>query len=463
MARTPAINTRSPKGTTTSSIQAPGLAAWASAVASITSTYGRGKLRLLAGHYYFNAAITLPYIIDLEGTSGLAAQTTLMFTNATNGLIVDGVTGYQMAGSIKDIYIWGSDVGLVGLTLSHLNHSKLVRVYVNKFVRQGIYINYCLLPELNGCLITGCGGPSYAQIEVDNSTCFIWNNTRISGNNTAGDTVAGLRIDRTLPATIIGGAIESTGVMIQLCSKTENSLAMQGVTFIGTDLENPGNNHAFIEAGYGWSGTTARGVIGLTLTGVNFSASGTTAIPYAIKLKHTSNFQITNMASVGVGSGTGTTAFLKLDGTTNAYTSLGVFAAPIYPPLVEENSIIRPDARPNSPWTQAGTGLRLYFFGTLTVNSATPELPVPFYPGMYTANTAPTTINTLLPTGGVLPPNGQMFYINATDANTSIAHLGGSTSCRVNTPTGGTVALTQGRIYQLIYNSNSGHWVLMTQ
>ena len=439
------------------------VSAWNSAITSITSANGRAKLKLLSGQYKFTTAITKPYNITLEGTSGISGQTFMYFSNATDGIVVDGITEYPIAAPIKDIYVHGSNTALKGIQVLHTSCQVLENVYVNSFTQQGILIDNCIKPKLSNVIASANGGPSYAQIEVDNSTCFLWDNSYISGNNLVGNTIAGFRVDRTGPITMIGGAIESTDVPIQICSKAESVMPVQSVTIMGLDLENPGNGHAYIEAGYGWTGTTGSGVVGLTLLNLGLSPSGTTSIPYAIKLKNTCNFQIQNMGSVGVDDGSSTTAFLKLEGTTNKYANTGVFSTPIAIPLVEENGIFRIDASPSMPWYQAGTSQRVFFSGSLTANSATPFIPIPLMGGVATNNSTPTTITNLRPTGDARPPHGQIFYLECADANTTIANMGsGSYYFQIMTPTGASVTLVNGKIYQFIYNDTTANWVMMT-
>jgi hypothetical protein len=205
------------------------------------------------------------------------------------------------------------------------------------------------------------------------------------------------------------------------------------------------------------------GVVGFTLINPGFAVSGTTSVPYAVKLKHTCNFNIQNMGSIGVDGSTGTTAFLKLEGTTNKYASMGVISTPIAIPLVEENGVFRIDASPAMPWHQAGTSQRVFFSGSLTANSPIPFIPIPLLGGVATANSISTTITNMRPTGDARPPHGQVLYLECADPNTTIANMGsGSYFFQILTPTGASIALTNGKIYQFVYNDNTANWTMMT-
>ena len=442
-------------------------AAMASAITSL-SLHG-GAIKLNSGTYLFDAEVLISppvsYIkrINIVG-SGMFA-TMMKWTAATNGIRIDGATGdttIVASGSIRELTLHGNDIALDGVTAKDIFQFELDRVFVEFFVRRGVYIHWCITPKLSHCLFTANGGTGYAQIEVDRSTTFLWEHCYMSGHSLAHVPDCGMKIDGTGPSTLIGGAIESTGIPIKICSKSEGTYCCMSCTLMNVNFENPGDGNPYIEAGYGWTGANGGGVQKLVLINNSFSGSGTTSCPYPIKLKHTTAFNLVSHG--GAGNVADTVAFIKFEGTTNRYASWSPWSGPTGINMVELNGLIRPDANPSQPWTMEGTGEIIRFTSTLTIDAAEPEVFVPLPGGVQTANTTATVINSITPIGGIIPYHGQSLYVMCEDSHTSIAHNAVThTGFKIFTPTAGTVALSIGRIYKFIYNGNHGIWVMMNQ
>jgi hypothetical protein len=199
------------------------------------------------------------------------------------------------------------------------------------------------MSQLYQCQIINCGGPDFAEVEVDHSTTFKLDGTYIATGNS--NAAAGLRLDRTVAFSLIGGAIESCGIPIQLGSKNETNAPVEHGTILALDLENP--TGCYIEAGYGWQGAPGQAVRRVTFLNVNGSISGSTNIPYGVKLKHTDaiNFQqcCFNQPAKSI-------AHYWLEGSHNHRTIIGIegFGDPI--PRVYKNGLHDPTATPHNTY-----------------------------------------------------------------------------------------------------------------
>ncbi|HEY0869000.1 MAG TPA: glycosyl hydrolase family 28-related protein, partial [Acidothermaceae bacterium] len=109
----------------------------------------------------------------------------------------------------------------------------------------------------------------WAQVELDGCTTWRWEHDYISGGNAT--TPAGFRTDRSSVINLDEGAIESTGVNVQLGAKGENTNGASLINMRGVDMEGIPTTQA-IEAGYGWHGATQGGsIFGLNVQGCSFA------------------------------------------------------------------------------------------------------------------------------------------------------------------------------------------------
>jgi hypothetical protein len=275
--------------------------------------------RIPAGRYVCTADLLLPVgegCVDLEGDGWNATQILFLGAGVTRGLYLHGDIGlYPKAGTIRNLAIKcynGASRGLTGVGLDLL---RLERLQITGAAGAGLWLDGTIMTRVDQCLIGGNGSATEANIEVDHSTTFCWTGTYISGSHPG--TPAGLRLDRTVGVQIIGGAIESTGIPIQIGSKAEAVYGCSHGTILAVDLENPGAGNPFMEAGYGWTGTLGQGVRAWDVRACQGWPSGTPSAPYGIKLKHTTAMGFDNCHWVQPGTPTAT---YWLEGVTNVGT-----------------------------------------------------------------------------------------------------------------------------------------------
>src|ERR1700722_4900491 len=152
----------------------------------------------------------------------------------------------------------------------------------------------------------------YSQVELDSCTTWLWEHNYISGGNAS--TPAGIRVDRSSVINFIAGAVESTGINVQLNAKYEPAIATYLIRFKGMDMEGGGDH--YIEAGYGWQGVTAAGSLyGLHIEGCNLAVASNI---YGIKLANTDSSFI-DMCSIESGSN----CAILYDGSDNTRMRLG--------------------------------------------------------------------------------------------------------------------------------------------
>jgi len=389
------------------------------------------------GTYLVSATLTWPQYVDIIG-SGLF-NTTIKTVNAIT-LVSASYAGpdYKQWGSMENISLQGANIGLIGLDVQYNYQMKLDHVFFGYFATNGAMINRTIMTKMSHCLFLGCGDATHGSLEVDYSTTFNWVSNYISGGQ------IGLMIDRTA-FTIFNGAVESSGRVL-LGSKSEASWPTGG-TIIGLDIENPGNGNAYLEAGYGWTGTTGQGITGFELLNCSMPPATTTSIPYGIKIKHSDG---AHFARNAIGQPGSPTAMIKLEGLTNLRMSITGLSSAVSYTYIEENGVERTDARPDHPWYQAGEhsvlGSKI-----LTQNSTTPAING--YSYVKTNSTAATTITNM--TGGI---DGQVLYIFATDSNTTLQHNAGGAG-QILTQAGVNLALTIAKAYCFIYDSSTTAWV----
>src|SRR5207237_486902 len=69
----------------------------------------------------------------------------------------------------------------------------------------------------------------------------------------------------------------------------ESGLPCSGVVLRGLEVENRGNGNAYIDIGAGLTGTAL--VLDVLLDGMFASPSGTTTVPYAVRMQNISGFE----------------------------------------------------------------------------------------------------------------------------------------------------------------------------
>jgi hypothetical protein len=376
-----------------------------------------GKMTLPAGILQLSASPLWPASVTIEGQG--KEVTIVRISGAVNGLNAHdaGPTYAHQSGRLKDLTVQGAAGALVGVDVNFRNMPRLEKVRVTGFARQGVYFNNCIMPKLDHSLVQACGGASFAQVEVENSTTFLWDHSYISGGNVT--TIAGIAIDKTTSFIIIGGASESTGIPIRLCGKADAVIGTNAGLIWGIDLENPNNGaDCYIELGAGWTGAQYQGVTRLTVGGVNQSPSGSATVKYGIKAQNTDTVHLLPNKWGTPAFGAGGVSNVELVGVNNIRWSATPQSSNLGAGLfyVRENGAERKDAKPYQPWEQGGRNLVL---AKQVAVGATPDCAGASY--LQSSNGGATTVLNF--TGGVV--DGQLLIFGASDAVTTIKHNNG--------------------------------------
>lgn len=423
-------------------------AAFAAAITAAQAA--NAKLYLPPGTFQLSSPMPWPAGLDIEGAG--KDRTTVRVSGAVNGIdAADAGPGYAMSGTLRKFTLQGAGGALKGINLNFRNMPHIEAVRVSGFAQQGIYFNNCLLGFLgHQSYVINCGGATFAQVEVENSTTFLWDHAYISGTGVT--TVAGLAIDKSSSTTIVGGAIESTGIPIRLGAKADAVTGVKGVSILGINLENPNNGATcYIEMGAGWSGAANQGVTNVQGF-YNASPSGSTTVAFSVKAQNTDTVYFAQCRTGLPTFANGGIANFELAGTTNIRWSLGPMSSALGVSLmhVRENGAQRPDALPFFHWMQSGGNIPVLARVTLALNSATPDTGGYCFVG--TNSAIATTILNL--TGGF---DRQLLYIYAGDVNTTLKHNNAGTG-KFSLIAGVDKLLAVGSVTPFLWDPNVPGW-----
>lgn len=228
--------------------------------------------------------------IDITGEGQNYSEIEFFGSGATNGLWINGTSGFQYAGAIRNLTVNGSNTNPAGIKLTYLNRPVLDKVIIRAVAGTGLLVDNVIMPTINDSLILGCGTPSKYGAEFNVGTCAVLRQVYIAGGEAPGGTslrAGGLSVNRWANFNMLGGAIESTNTPITICNQTEGSSYCVAGTFIGVDLENPGNNRPYIDIGAGWTGAAGFGVRSYSFIACHGTPSGTTLVPYGVNVTNT--------------------------------------------------------------------------------------------------------------------------------------------------------------------------------
>lgn len=221
-------------------------------------------------------------------------------TGVTHGLYFNGNGTVQYCGGVEHLKIQGVNNAARGITFSYCNHPQVNRCLITGINGAGVKFDNTYLGLLSHTLLTGCGGTVEGCVEVDHSTTWMWEHSRISGAQAS--PLGGLLIDRTQTFTVVGGNIENCGIPIKITSKAEGTTPTVGGMIASIDLEKPGTD--YIEMGYGWSGAASGAAQRILLYGVQGYPSGASSITYGVKLSNTEDIRFHNCSFGLAGSPT---------------------------------------------------------------------------------------------------------------------------------------------------------------
>ncbi|MCE5292918.1 MAG: hypothetical protein LLG14_27295 [Nocardiaceae bacterium] len=288
--------------------------------------------------------------IDVIGSGWSAGGIRFSGAAVTTGLTFSG-SGYSYAGEVRNLRIRGASGAVRGVTFTDCNQPSVSRCHFSNFSGAAVAYLGTLLGKFSHCLVTGCGSATEGSVEVDRSgavasTTFYWDHSYVSGGNT---TVGGLIINRTYHVTIVGGAIESTGIPLRIGHRTDTTIGCVTGVVQGVDFENPGNSNVYIDIGLGCS--SAALIQGWTIENCNGSPSGTTTVAHAVRAVASRDLHCTNN-NWSVPNGT---SYHELDGTANRGTVIGahwqLFGVGGVP-WVRVNDVQQMAAGPQAEWAR---------------------------------------------------------------------------------------------------------------
>lgn len=388
--------------------------------------------------------VGLSTAVDIQGVSWTTGGLRFEGASVTTGLTFSG-SSYSYCGEVRNLRIHCADGAVRGITFDDVNHPRVTNCAIHGADGAGVLYDTTLMGELNHTLIIGCGSATEASVEVDGvGTTWLWNHSRISDGDT---TQGGLKIDRTFGVTMLGGAIESSGTPLRIGSKTETSRGCEGGIIHGVDFENPGNGNPYIDCGEGLS--SSAGVVSYDIRGCIGTPSGTTTVPYAVRMNASSALRFgCNRWAVPNG-----TSVHELTSTTNTGIVVEAHrdAFGTATPWARLNGAQVKAAGPHLEW--ASGGVPRGFVGTSVAvrTGATPSILLfdaqgGYYSQIIMSNGGATTVTAL--TGG---ERGMEITIFADDANTTLTHST-STSDQFNTLAGSNLAMASGKAYRFVHN-----------
>lgn len=411
------------------------------------------------GRYRFLSDLAIPVgngsAIDISGEGKELTQIEFFGAGSTRGIVLDGVTGYVYAGVISDLAVFPNSGAGRAITLENLNKPKIENVNILNSPACGIYIDTCIMPRLSHLLLNGCGSASAGGIEIDNSTTAFLDEVYISGGEAAGGTgkIGGILIDRSVNFTMLGGAIESTGTPIKIASKSEGTTPCDGGVIIGTDLENPGNNLPYIDAGAGWTGAAALAAKSWTFINTHGFPSGTTTSVYGVKLEDTTGFTFTNCSLNQAGT---PTSVYELVGTSNTGTVINPCRAMFGSawPYVRVNGTQNVAAGPVVPWGQENLQP---IASHKVISGATPSALISaqggFYSSFFVDNGGATNMTRLTD-----PVQGATVTLLASNGNTTLIHLGGGGTGQFFLTGAVDLPMVANTPYLFYCNPNNDNW-----
>jgi len=219
------------------------------------------------GTYRITQPLSVPSATSIVGAGMNAA---VLLCDGVSGLLHESPPeSYEQAGRVQEIWFQGRAGAAVGLTADYRQHLLLDRVRFSGFSRQSVLLRHTLMSTLRECLIQGGGNQDVASVEVQNSTCFLWEHSRISGGNP--NCCAGLRLDGVVPFELRGGCLESCGCCLQIACNPDVKVRSGPGVVSCMDLENPVGR--YVQTGLGWKGTPGTAVKEVTFANCTLTTS----------------------------------------------------------------------------------------------------------------------------------------------------------------------------------------------
>jgi len=406
-----------------------------------------GTVRCL-GDINYEAAHT--GAVDIYGHGMSASCVLLDGTGIVDGFHIQNDSSpsvtYCYGPRFRDFTVQCANGAPRGITVTDMEQVVLERLWLRDAAGHNALFDSTLMSAMVRCLVTGGGSATEAQVRVDNSTTFLWDQNYISGG--AGGCISGIDIDRSPNVMLSGGAIESTGVAVRVAADTDTSVGCVVGAIRDMDFENATGH--YIEFGYGLSGSA--NVRSWEVRSCAGYPSGSTTIASAIKAKNT-----VACAAIRNNFATSTTggAIHYLEATIGFQVSQHRNLFGNTTPWVMLDGTHRLDAGPLTDWDQDTILPNVQTAKTVT--GATPSA-LTFTQGgingiIRPGNGGATTMTAL--TDGWLYTR---ILIWATNANTTLSH---STSINGFFLIGGVnLLLDPNRMYEFTHNGN--YWVQLS-
>lgn len=253
-----------------------------------------------------------PFAINIRGDG--SSQTIIKFSSTgsfTRGFYANGNGQIQMGPIFRDLQFYGNFAAPTAITFRQTDRAQVRDCIIRDFNAGGMFVDSCVATRLSRIYFSGCGSASVGVLEIDgslnNSTTTVLDQVYVSGGNAG--CLAALRIDRAASIKVTGGAYESAGTPIMIGSKITSG-TVTSITIEDIDMENPGNGNVFIDIGAGLTGGAL--VENVRIEGTAGFPSGTTSIPYAIRMQNCTQIHIADTLLV---QPTGAISYIEMVGT----------------------------------------------------------------------------------------------------------------------------------------------------
>ena len=367
---------------------------------------------------------------------------------------------YAYAGSVRHCLVTGDSVAKRGISFVNTQGGGVVGSILRDFNGAALYYRSVLMSHArdNYILSSGKSEPAFiitGDDAADNySTTFTWDNNIIDGGTAPASSsgMVGLSIDRTIGATIRGGAIQSAGLPIAIDSATSSVAESRLISVEDLDIEAPANGGCFVTVGTGWAGT-AGAVANISFKNINGSISGSTDVRCAIQAKNTTALAVGYGVSIQPTGGS-IVAFLDLAGTgnvgamlTNNRSQSGSGYARV--------SINGAQDKCASPYYDYFQGQCSTFGGQKIISGSTVDGSISVEGGVYSSyyvnNGGATNFTNMTNV-----PIGVVICLNAANGNTTVKHAAGGAGSFYNS-TGADITLAANSVHCYFSSGNDGN------
>jgi hypothetical protein len=396
--------------------------------------------------------------VDIVGTGWANGGILFSGASVTTGVTYTG-SAFEYAGTIEHLRVRCQSGAKRCVTFIKVNQPRVLWCRFQGAAGAAAYFDSTLMALFEHTLVTGSGSATEGSVEVEGTvsvgTTFRWLHSYISGKH-ADSAVGGLIINRTTIVNIDGGAIESCGTPIKICTKSDSTGNLYRQFHIhNIDLENPGSGNPYIDIG---SGLSAGGlVVNIEVNSVDATPSGTATVPYFLRAN---NFTGLSVHSTHFTLGAAPTSCFELGSFfSGAYIQPHRNLSSLAVTWVRVNGTQVKAAGPRLPWNSEDCARGLVGRTSIqNLTGATPSILVSStmggYYGCVTMTNGGATTVTSLSDGEI----GMEIELSATNGNTTLTH--GTGSGQFFCVGAANLLLTANLVYR--FRHNGTYWAQVT-